>query len=126
MAKELEELLQWLMGAPAGLKMNRALDEVLGRFFLYHIHLWISESLTETSFIVFDMNVVQSYPKANISWKYPRMNMEVFPKYTKKKSKNMPQNSRKNNWRLLTKFKNWLQTNIATSLLKVQSEYPKG
>lgn len=67
MAKELEELLQWLMGAPAGLKMNRALDEVLGRFFLYHIHLWISESLTETSFIVFDMNVVQSYPKTNIS-----------------------------------------------------------
>lgn len=44
MAKELEELLQWLMGAPAGLKMNRALDQVLGRFFLYHIHLWISKS----------------------------------------------------------------------------------
>uniref|UniRef100_A0A7N6A329 Phosphatidylinositol glycan anchor biosynthesis, class Q n=1 Tax=Anabas testudineus TaxID=64144 RepID=A0A7N6A329_ANATE len=41
-AKNLEELLQWLMGAPAGLKMNRALDQVLGRFFLYHIHLWIS------------------------------------------------------------------------------------
>ncbi|XP_053370145.1 phosphatidylinositol N-acetylglucosaminyltransferase subunit Q [Clarias gariepinus] len=41
-AKELQELLEWLMGAPAGLKMNRALDEVLGRFFLYHIHLWIS------------------------------------------------------------------------------------
>lgn len=41
-AKELEKLLQWLMGAPAGLKMNRALDQVLGRFFLYHIHLWIS------------------------------------------------------------------------------------
>lgn len=41
-AKELDKLLQWLMGAPAGLKMNRALDQVLGRFFLYHIHLWIS------------------------------------------------------------------------------------
>ncbi|XP_075998946.1 phosphatidylinositol N-acetylglucosaminyltransferase subunit Q [Genypterus blacodes] len=41
-AKELEKLLQWLMGAPAGLKMNRALDQVLGRFFLYHIHLWSS------------------------------------------------------------------------------------
>ncbi|XP_047214905.1 phosphatidylinositol N-acetylglucosaminyltransferase subunit Q-like [Girardinichthys multiradiatus] len=41
-ARQLEELLQWLMGAPAGLKMNRALDQVLGRFFLYHIHLWIS------------------------------------------------------------------------------------
>lgn len=48
MAKELEELLQWLMGAPAGLKMNRALDQVLGRFFLYHIHLWISESHKHT------------------------------------------------------------------------------
>lgn len=41
-AQQLEDLLQWLMGAPAGLKMNRALDQVLGRFFLYHIHLWIS------------------------------------------------------------------------------------
>lgn len=41
-AKELQQLLEWLMGAPAGLKMNKALDQVLGRFFLYHIHLWIS------------------------------------------------------------------------------------
>ncbi|XP_019745424.1 phosphatidylinositol N-acetylglucosaminyltransferase subunit Q isoform X1 [Hippocampus comes] len=41
-AQELQDLLQWLMGAPAGLKMNRALDQVLGRFFLYHIHLWIN------------------------------------------------------------------------------------
>ncbi|XP_032001295.1 phosphatidylinositol N-acetylglucosaminyltransferase subunit Q isoform X2 [Hylobates moloch] len=41
-AEELQHLLQWLMGAPAGLKMNRALDQVLGRFFLYHIHLWTS------------------------------------------------------------------------------------
>lgn len=31
--------------------MNRALDQVLGRFFLYHIHLWISEcGLRETRF----------------------------------------------------------------------------
>ncbi|XP_029433130.1 phosphatidylinositol N-acetylglucosaminyltransferase subunit Q isoform X1 [Rhinatrema bivittatum] len=41
-AQELQDLLQWLMGVPAGLKMNRALDQVLGRFFQYHIHLWIS------------------------------------------------------------------------------------
>ncbi|KAM4697627.1 phosphatidylinositol N-acetylglucosaminyltransferase subunit Q [Rhinophrynus dorsalis] len=41
-ALELQGLLQWLMGAPAGLKMNKALDEVLGNFFMYHIHLWIS------------------------------------------------------------------------------------
>uniref|UniRef100_A0A8C6XJ88 Phosphatidylinositol glycan anchor biosynthesis class Q n=1 Tax=Naja naja TaxID=35670 RepID=A0A8C6XJ88_NAJNA len=41
-AQQLQNLLQWLMGVPAGLKMNRALDQVLGRFFLYHIHLWLS------------------------------------------------------------------------------------
>ncbi|XP_053706695.1 phosphatidylinositol N-acetylglucosaminyltransferase subunit Q [Synchiropus splendidus] len=50
-AKELEQLLQWLMGAPAGLKMNRALDLVLGRFFLYHIHLWISYITMMTPFM---------------------------------------------------------------------------
>ncbi|XP_037544374.1 phosphatidylinositol N-acetylglucosaminyltransferase subunit Q isoform X1 [Nematolebias whitei] len=48
-ARELEELLQWLMGAPAGLKMNRALDQVLGRFFLYHIHLWIRDPVVRWS-----------------------------------------------------------------------------
>ncbi|MEE6497268.1 hypothetical protein FKM82_002683 [Ascaphus truei] len=47
-ALELQGLLQWLMGAPAGLKMNRTLDEVLGRFFMYHIHLWISLFFTCT------------------------------------------------------------------------------
>ncbi|XP_069761829.1 phosphatidylinositol N-acetylglucosaminyltransferase subunit Q [Narcine bancroftii] len=50
-AKKLQELLEWLMGAPAGLKMNKALDEVLGRFFLYHIHLWISYIHLMSSFI---------------------------------------------------------------------------
>lgn len=31
----------WLMvGAPAGLKLNPVLTRSLGRFFLYHIHLW--------------------------------------------------------------------------------------
>ncbi|CAH1273946.1 PIGQ [Branchiostoma lanceolatum] len=40
-ATELQDLLHWLMGAPAGLKLNRPLDEFLGRFFLYHIQLWI-------------------------------------------------------------------------------------
>ncbi|KAM6350640.1 LOW QUALITY PROTEIN: phosphatidylinositol N-acetylglucosaminyltransferase subunit Q [Alca torda] len=44
-AEELQDLLQWLMGAPAGLKMSQALDQVLGRFFLYHIQLWITREL---------------------------------------------------------------------------------
>ena len=28
------------MGVPAGLKLNKQLNEFLGRFFLYHIYLW--------------------------------------------------------------------------------------
>lgn len=35
-----QELLQWLMGIPAGLKLNIPLNYMLGKFFLYHMHLW--------------------------------------------------------------------------------------
>ncbi|KAH7942954.1 hypothetical protein HPB52_002729 [Rhipicephalus sanguineus] len=38
--QHLQTLIQWLMGAPAGLKLNTALNNALGRFFLYHISLW--------------------------------------------------------------------------------------
>lgn len=37
---ELKRLLQWMMGAPAGLKLNSQLAQFLGNFFLYHIYLW--------------------------------------------------------------------------------------
>ena len=30
------------MGAPAGLKLNSVLSMCLGKFFLYHIHLWVT------------------------------------------------------------------------------------
>ena len=40
---QLERLLQWLMGNPAGLKLNSALAHFLGHFFLYHVYLWIGE-----------------------------------------------------------------------------------
>lgn len=33
-------LLNWLMGVPAGLKLNYKLTGFLGRFFMYHIWLW--------------------------------------------------------------------------------------
>ncbi|XP_061377401.1 phosphatidylinositol N-acetylglucosaminyltransferase subunit Q isoform X5 [Danaus plexippus] len=33
-------LLKWLMGAPAGLKLNNAFNKMLGKFFLYHVELW--------------------------------------------------------------------------------------
>ena len=36
----LRRLINWLMGAPAGLKLNSVLSHSLGKFFLYHIHLW--------------------------------------------------------------------------------------
>lgn len=39
-ANELDVLLNWLMGAPAGLKLNKPLTEFLGHFFMYHIYLW--------------------------------------------------------------------------------------
>ena len=36
----LSALLDWLKGAPAGLKLNKQLAEYLSTFFLYHIYLW--------------------------------------------------------------------------------------
>ncbi|XP_017797771.1 PREDICTED: phosphatidylinositol N-acetylglucosaminyltransferase subunit Q [Habropoda laboriosa] len=36
----LKDLINWLMGVPAGLKLNHALNNILGKFFLYHIHMW--------------------------------------------------------------------------------------
>lgn len=37
---QLQTLIRWLMGVPAGLKLNQPLTTALGSFFLYHIHLW--------------------------------------------------------------------------------------
>ncbi|RUS83697.1 hypothetical protein EGW08_008545 [Elysia chlorotica] len=39
-ASQLTDLVQWLMGAPAGLKLNAQLTNFLGHFFIYHIYLW--------------------------------------------------------------------------------------
>lgn len=36
----LRALLDWIKGAPAGLKLNKQLAEYLSTFFLYHIYLW--------------------------------------------------------------------------------------
>jgi len=36
----LNALLDWLKGAPAGLKLNKHLTEYLSTFFLYHVYLW--------------------------------------------------------------------------------------
>uniref|UniRef100_A0A1E1WQB3 Phosphatidylinositol N-acetylglucosaminyltransferase subunit Q n=1 Tax=Pectinophora gossypiella TaxID=13191 RepID=A0A1E1WQB3_PECGO len=36
----LYSLLKWLMGSPAGLKLNNAFNKMLGKYFSYHIQLW--------------------------------------------------------------------------------------
>ncbi|KAJ9585353.1 hypothetical protein L9F63_002850 [Diploptera punctata] len=56
--RTLRELLQWVMGIPAGLKLNYAFNNMLGRFFLYHINLWwtflvVSKPLLEITFHIF-------------------------------------------------------------------------
>lgn len=39
-AQLLTQLVNWLMGVPGGLKLNKTLTNFLGKFFLYHIYLW--------------------------------------------------------------------------------------
>lgn len=36
----LRDTVSYLMGSPADLKLNGPLNNVLGRFFLFHIDLW--------------------------------------------------------------------------------------
>ena len=38
----LDSLLCWLMGAPAGLKLNNELSSFLGNFFLFHVQIWMA------------------------------------------------------------------------------------
>lgn len=38
----LQGTLQWLMGSPAGLKLNDPLNSLLGTCFLYLVNLWWS------------------------------------------------------------------------------------
>ncbi|KAF8794769.1 Phosphatidylinositol like protein [Argiope bruennichi] len=40
LVSNLQKLIHWLMGVPAGLKLNIPLNSALGHFFLYHIYLW--------------------------------------------------------------------------------------
>ncbi|CAL1289376.1 unnamed protein product [Larinioides sclopetarius] len=40
LVNNLQKLIHWLMGVPAGFKLNIPLNSALGHFFLYHIYLW--------------------------------------------------------------------------------------
>lgn len=37
---KLDSIINWLMGWPAGLKLNTELDKFLGELFLWLINLW--------------------------------------------------------------------------------------
>lgn len=39
---KLRIIIHWLMGSPAGLKLNAPLTNLLGQFYLYHVNLWWS------------------------------------------------------------------------------------
>ncbi len=51
-------IINWLMGVPVGLKLNRPLNEFLSRFFLYHIYLWNSNLEYQNIFLfsLFNLN----------------------------------------------------------------------
>lgn len=40
LAAGVENLLEWLSGVPAGLKLNQPLTQALSAFFSYHVHMW--------------------------------------------------------------------------------------
>lgn len=40
--ESLKDMVHYLMGSPADLKLNHPLNSILGKFFLYHIDLWWS------------------------------------------------------------------------------------
>jgi phosphatidylinositol N-acetylglucosaminyltransferase subunit Q len=40
MTRKIQSIIEWLMHAPAGLKLNQPLVDFLARFFFYHIYLW--------------------------------------------------------------------------------------
>nr|CAB3264867.1 phosphatidylinositol N-acetylglucosaminyltransferase subunit Q-like [Phallusia mammillata] len=39
--KEVQLIIEWLMGIPIGLKLNSPLNQFLGKFFLHHVQLWL-------------------------------------------------------------------------------------
>eukprot|EP00795_Rhopilema_esculentum_P004626 gene4626-20901_t len=54
----LNELLDWLVGAPAGLKLNHELTIFLGKFFLYHVYIWIGYLLIMEPYYVLIIKII--------------------------------------------------------------------
>ncbi|KAL7287455.1 hypothetical protein TKK_0018560 [Trichogramma kaykai] len=60
-------LIGWLMGSPAGLKLNRPLNNILGEFFLYHLHLWLSFLLAVNPVMEFGFAILLFFGKLGIT-----------------------------------------------------------
>ncbi|KAK2576274.1 hypothetical protein KPH14_005640 [Odynerus spinipes] len=66
--ESLKSLIHWLMGAPAGLKLNYAFNNMLGKFFLYHIHLWWTFLIFMTPVMDFAFEVLLLFGRLGITF----------------------------------------------------------
>lgn len=66
--ESLKNLIQWLMGAPAGLKLNYPFNNMLGKFFLYHIHLWWTFLIFMTPVMDFAFEVLLLFGRLGITF----------------------------------------------------------
>ncbi|XP_047357737.1 uncharacterized protein LOC124952234 [Vespa velutina] len=66
--ESLKNLIQYLMGAPAGLKLNYAFNNMLGKFFLYHIHLWWTFLIFVTPVMDFAFEVLLLFGRLGITF----------------------------------------------------------
>lgn len=64
----LKDLINWLMGVPAGLKLNHALNNMLGKFFLYHIHMWWTFLLFMKPVMDFAFDVLVLFGKLGVTF----------------------------------------------------------
>ncbi|XP_066596372.1 phosphatidylinositol N-acetylglucosaminyltransferase subunit Q-like isoform X2 [Prorops nasuta] len=64
----LKSLIDWLMGAPAGLKLNYMFNTILGKFFLYNIHLWWTFLLFIQPVMDFAFNVLFLFGNLGITF----------------------------------------------------------
>ncbi|CAD1478522.1 unnamed protein product [Heterotrigona itama] len=64
----LKDLINWLMGVPAGLKLNHALNNMLGKFFLYHIHMWWTFLIFMKPVMDFTFEVLVMFGKLGITF----------------------------------------------------------
>ncbi|KYM98455.1 Phosphatidylinositol N-acetylglucosaminyltransferase subunit Q [Cyphomyrmex costatus] len=66
--ESLKELINWLMGVPAGLKLNHVLNNTMGKFFLYHIQLWWTFLIFSKPLLDFAFEVLLLFGRLGITF----------------------------------------------------------